>query len=127
VIQLIAESEIGGEAPGEIGADGGTGGSGEINGTIADEIGRVRIARLRIAGLKIMIGGLRESPDVVFGEETVRRAVSAATIGIGRGGSTVTLVVPFLCVVDLVVESFRFVIPHFQKPVDAELGFAGEV
>ena len=94
---------------------------------MADEARRIGIARLRIAGLEIIVLRLRERPDVVFGEQAVRRGVGAAAIRIRGSGSAVAVVVEFLGVADLVVERFGFQIPHFVQPVDAEARFVGEV
>ena len=94
---------------------------------MAKEARGIGIARLRIAGLEIIVLRLRERPDVIFREQAIRRGVGAAAIRIRGGGRAVAVVVELLGVADLIKERFGFQIPHLVQPVDAEARFAGKV
>ena len=77
------------------------GGRGEKYGTIAD-VEKVGATPL------VVVGGLRQGPDVVFRFE------------VGE-------IFPVLTGIDLVVERLGAVIPHCNEPVETEFSFGGEI
>ena len=82
---------------------------------------------MRVARLPVVVGGLRQRPDVVFGDQAVRTRIRATAVAAGGTRIAFAVIIPVLRIVDLVVERFGAVVPHLQQPVDAKRGFVRKV
>ena len=126
-VKLITQCEIRHQTAREIWTDRRSRGTGHEHRTIADKERCVRIARFRISSLAESIGRLRQSPDVVFGDQAVRSGIASAAVAGGRTGIAFAVIIPVLAVIHLVVQGSRPIIPHLHQPVDSELRFIAEV